>query len=91
MFEVVYQRVDDGKPVDIIYLHFAKAFHKVILVRHSKGPDIPLSQLPLPPLTNHNLWRSYLMSRLCKEQGPQAVRNFMGSSHNRHDQKTGVP
>ena len=27
--EVVYEKLDEGKPVDIIYLDFAKAFDKV--------------------------------------------------------------
>src|SRR6218665_2529898 len=29
LFEEVYERIDEGKPVDVIYLDFAKAFDKV--------------------------------------------------------------
>ena len=30
-FEEVYERMDEGKPVDVVYLDFAKAFDKVLI------------------------------------------------------------
>jgi len=35
-FEEVYERIDEGKPVDVIYLDFAKACDKVPHKRLSK-------------------------------------------------------
>ena len=37
IFEKVYERIDEGKPVNVIYLDFAKAFDKVPHKRLAKN------------------------------------------------------
>jgi len=39
-FEEVYKRIDDGNPVYVIYLDFAKAFDKVPHKRLAKNSSI---------------------------------------------------